>query len=83
MAITAGTMQLAVSLAPKHITHHFVVVKQFGFSVLLGHHHDFLSRMHAVLDFRQGIVSLSCGACGKVEVVTVGQLMSEELRPII
>ena len=83
MVITAGTMQLAVSIGPEHITHPFVVVKQFGFSVLLGHHHDFLSRVHAVLDFRQGIASLSCGACGRVEVVTVGQLMSEELRPII
>ncbi len=40
-----------------------------------------MSRVHAVLEFRQGIVSLSYGACGKVEVVTVGQLMSEILRP--
>ena len=42
-----------------------------------------MSRVHAVLEFRQGIVSLCYGACGKVEVVTVGQLMSEILRPII
>ena len=65
-----------VAIVANHITHQFVEVKQVGFSVLLGHHHDFLSRVHAVLDFRQGIISLSCGACGKVAVVTVGQLMS-------
>ena len=29
-----------------------------------------MSRVHAVLEFRQGIVSLSYGACGIVEVVT-------------
>ena len=85
MVITAVTVQLAVSIGPEHITHPFVVVKQFGFPFLLGHHHYFLNRVHAVhcTGFQATFLIPSCGACGKVEVVTVGQLMSEELRPII
>ena len=75
MVITAGTMQLAVSIRPEHITHPYVVVKQFGFSVF----------WVIIMIFCLGCMLYWISGKGLflflVELVdiTVGQLMSEKL----
>lgn len=57
------------------LRHPFTVVQDFPFPVLLGH--DFMSKVQAVLDFRQGTVSLACSPSGKHVELTIRQMISE------
>eukprot|EP00118_Oscarella_pearsei_P018894 m.196984 g.196984 ORF g.196984 m.196984 type:complete len:58 (+) comp39535_c1_seq4:160-333(+) len=54
------------------MTHALAVVQGFSYPVLLGT--DFLSRVNAVLDFRQGILTLTTGQ-GGVELSVRGLSM--------